>query len=578
MSGGAGRRSRAAADRGSDGWSDAWSDGGSGGAAGGTPDECVVALRDVFCVHRSGQGDAAALQGTNLELARGELLCVLGPSGAGKSTLLRVIAGLQPPSAGAVIVLGQDIGRISARARAQLRHRRFGLLAQSPDRALAPALPAGRAVELPLALRGVAVRERRARVDELLAATGLSDRAGALPEELSGGERQRLALCAALAHRPALLLADEPTGELDETSAQAIRELIASLARDDGTSVIVASHDATMATIADRSVRLAGGRVVAERRGSEEALVIDARGWLALPAEVLSQAGLQHRARVQSVQRGLTLTAAGSEHERPPSARPRARAPDCRDPRLEHGEDPHTERNPQTERGGEPQPRRLDYGPARVQLRAATRRYGSARAGRLVIAELTHEFAASRLTAVTGRSGSGKTTLLRILAGLDRPDTGELLIDGLPLGGCDREQLASLRRARIGYMSQAPAPPGFLSAQESIALALRVRGASQPAADARAREALARVGLAERATQRLARLSAGETQRVALARALASARGLLIADEPTSRLDELGTGAVAKLLADAAADGHTVICSTHDAAVIAHADAVLALR
>ncbi len=525
--------------------------------ASGDPDARAVWLRDVFCVHRSGQGDAAALQGTNLELACGELLCVLGRSGAGKSTLLRVIAGLQPPSAGAVVVLGQDIGRISARARARLRHRRLGLLAQSPDRALAPARPAGRAVELPLALRGVPPHTRRARVDELLTATGLRNRAGSLPAELSGGERQRVALCAALAHRPALLLADEPTGELDEPSAQAVRELIASLARDEGTSVIVASHDAAMARIADRSVRLAGGRVVAERRGGgEEALVIDARGWLALPAELLARAGLDARVHVHAAAAGsgLTLSAAGGDGSyasagaRAPSARPlRARA---------------------TGR---------DHRPALVALRAAARRYGSASAGRVVLAGLTHEFATGALTVVSGRSGSGKTTLLRLLALLDRPDSGELLIDGQPLDGADRERLASVRRARIGYMPPAPAPAGFLSAHESIALALRVRGASRPAAAAGAREALALVGLTELATQRLARLSAGETQRVALARALASARGLLIADEPTSRLDELGAGAVAQLLAGAAADGHTVICASHDPAVIARADALLAL-
>jgi len=175
----------------------------------------IVRLRDVFCVHRTSEGDAAALQGMNIELERGEVLGVLGPSGAGKSTLLRVIAGIQVPSAGVVQVLDRDIGRTGARARARLRHREMGFVSQHSDDALAPDLSARHALELPLALRRVPARDRRARASELLELAGLTDRADALPGELSGGERQRLVVCAAVAHRPALLLADEPTGELD---------------------------------------------------------------------------------------------------------------------------------------------------------------------------------------------------------------------------------------------------------------------------------------------------------------------------------------------------------------------------
>ena len=514
----------------------------------------VVELRDVFCVHRTNQGDAAALQGTNLELAGGEVLCVLGPSGAGKSTLLRVIAGLQPPSAGAVTVLGQDMGRIPARARARVRHRLLGLLGQSSDGALPPALPAGRAVELPLALRGMPARARQARVRELLQAADLSERAGALPAALSGGERQRFALCAALAHRPALLLADEPTGELDDASARTVLGLIGSLARQGGTSVIVASHDHAMAALADRSVRLRDGRIVEERRGGDRTMVIDHGGWAALPAELLERAGFKRRARVRPSGRGLLLTPAAPENGRPDHAGPAGGS---------------------VIRAAEPA---RSWSPARVELRAASRGYGNGRARRPVIEELSHRFAPGCVTAVIGRSGSGKSTLLRIIAGLDRPDTGEVLIDEHPIAEADPERLASLRRERIGYMPQEPAPASFLSAEESIVLALRVRGIGEPAAVARAHAALANVDVTDRARQRVLRLSAGETQRLALARALACAGGLLIADEPSSRLDEASTGRVARLLAEAAAGGHTVICATHDPAVIARADDVLELR
>src|ERR1700758_3324145 len=250
----------------------------------------VVELRDVFSVHRTNEGDAAALAGTNLELARGEVLCVLGPSGAGKSTLLRVIAGIQPPSAGVVRVLGRDIGRMPARSRSRLRHELMGFLGQHTDTALSPDLRMRDAVALPLALRGMPRRERCRRVDELFQATALTDRADALPGELSGGERQRFALCAALAHRPALLFADEPTGELDDASAAAIRALIVEMARTNGTSVILVTHDPGTAGVADRTLRIRDGRIVSDRRGGEEALVIDS-GWLRLSARLVIPAG-----------------------------------------------------------------------------------------------------------------------------------------------------------------------------------------------------------------------------------------------------------------------------------------------
>ncbi len=140
----------------------------------------VVALRDVFSVHRTNEGDAAALQGATLMVTRGESICVLGPSGAGKSTLLRVIAGLQTPSAGTVRVLGRDIGRASGRARARVRHESIGLLGQHSGSSLSPDLALRDCVALPLALRGAARGARRRRAEELLEAAGLQDRAGAL--------------------------------------------------------------------------------------------------------------------------------------------------------------------------------------------------------------------------------------------------------------------------------------------------------------------------------------------------------------------------------------------------------------
>ena len=508
--------------------------------------EAVAELRDVFCVHRTNEGDAAALQGTNLELARGEVLCVLGPSGAGKSTLLRVVAGVQQPSAGIVRVLGRDVGRMPARARSRFRHELVGFLGQDTQAALSPDLRIRDAIGLALALRGRPAAQRPARVGELLSAAGLTDRADAFPGQLSGGERQRAALCAAVAHRPALLLADEPTAELDDASARAIRALIVQLARTEGTSVLLVTHDLATAEVADRIVRIRDGRIVSDTEGGQEALVVD-RGWLQIPPDLLAQAGIGPRARVELSPDGLIVTQApGGPVPVPVPVPPRA-----------PGECPT---------------------PARVELCSVARAFGRGHIRREVLRGLSHDFAPGQLTVITGRSGAGKTTLLQLAAGLDRPSSGQVVLDGRPLGELTDEQLAGLRRQRIGYLSQGAAPIGFLSAAENVVLSLRLRGWAADAAAARAAAALSRTGLSDRARQRAQRLSAGEAQRLGLARALAAARGLLIVDEPTSSQDESNARGIAVLLLAAARDeGQTVICASHDPAVIGQADQVVAL-
>jgi ABC-type lipoprotein export system ATPase subunit len=513
----------------------------------------AIELRDVFCVHRTNEGDAAALQGLSLRLRHGERLCVLGPSGAGKTTLLRVIAGLQEPSAGSVMVFGRDAGRLSGRERARLRHQFIGFLDQHAESTLSPELRIADVVALPLALRGVRRAQRRRRAAALLRSAGLDDRADAFASELSGGERQRVALCAAVAHRPPLLLADEPTAELDERSARDIAALIDELAEAEGTTVIVVSHDPAMADTAQRAVRIRDGRIVEERIDGGRRLVVGPGGWVRLPSPLLEETGIGATARAELLGDGVLLTpagaSAGAERPAPPDVVTAAATGALRTRPA-----------------------------ATVELRSLSRRRGRGARRRAVIEELSVSFQPGCLTAVTGRSGSGKTTLLELLAALRAADAGELLLDGVSLAGAGPEGLAEVRRRRIGYLPQEPSPVGFLSAAENVVLALRIRGRPADLASVAADEILARVGLADRSRQRVWRLSAGEGQRVALARAIACADGLLVVDEPTSRLDQASAAAVARLLAETASgDGQTVICATHDPEVIRHADEVLEL-
>jgi len=508
----------------------------------------AVDCHDLFKVHRTPEGDAAALQGLSLQVDAGEVLTVLGPSGAGKSTLLRVIAGLDVPSAGSAHVLGHDLARLSARRRARLRRDLIGFVGQDSAGALPPDLTIAGAVALPLALRGQGGTGSRGRAADLLRRVGLGDRMDARPAELSGGERQRAVVAAGLAHGPRLVLADEPTGALDAATAQSVLDLLVAIAAEEGATVLLVSHDLAATRVADRVVRIRDGRVSEESLGGEQAVVVGRGGWLRIPQPLLAGAGIASRARVRLVDGAVTLQAPEGSHAAPAASPSRA---------------------------GDPEAGLA--GPA-VRLAAVAKGYDSGHARREVFAGFDADFAAGAFTVVTGRSGSGKSTLLRLVAGLERADAGSVRVGDDELAVLDREGLAALRAGGIAVVDQDPALAGVLTAEELVAAPLQA--ADTPDVEAReiAGAWLARVGLAARARQRAGRLSAGERQRVAIARALAAGRGLLLIDEPTARLDEQAARDAGLLLAAAAREhGATVIAATHDPLLAEAADAELAL-
>jgi putative ABC transport system ATP-binding protein len=196
----------------------------------------------------------------DLELAAGQYVAVVGESGAGKSTLLNLIAGLDQPDAGGIRVDNLDITTLGEDARTRLRRARVGFVFQAFH--ILPHLTVAQNVELPLVLLGTAPDERTTRVNELLAAVGLGDRGASPPRELSGGELQRVAVARALVHRPALVLADEPTGNLDPETADTVLQLLARTIKAQGAAGILVTHSLHAAATADRVLRLDNGRLI----------------------------------------------------------------------------------------------------------------------------------------------------------------------------------------------------------------------------------------------------------------------------------------------------------------------------
>ncbi len=506
----------------------------------------AVEVRDAFRIYDTESTATAALQGLDLAVEEGEIVVVLGPSGSGKTTLLRVLAGLERLSAGSVRVLGTDVGRLDAGAAAAFRATELGILDQHYARSLSPDLSCGHTVGLHLELAGHSPREARRAAQPLLEEVGLADRAGERPQRLSGGEQQRVAVCAAVAHRPRLLLADEPAGELDADNARIVYDLLGGIVRSAGATAVIVSHDTQAASIADRLVSIRDGRIVEEARpGSTPLLVISRKGWARLP-----HAGDEPRhAEVSERDGRIVVTPQASGPVRGEPSGDRAGA---------HGD-------------GRGRP-----GPVVAELDQVSRHFETPSGRRVVLDRVSHRFEAGTLTGVIGRSGSGKTTLLHLLAGLDHPSAGSVTVAGERLAAKTRTELADLRREHIALVTQEPGLIPYLSALENVELHLELRGRRDGASGARG--ALDQVGLGERVHHRAADLSAGERERVAIARALASTPDILLVDEPTARLDEENAHRIGALLAEVAhRAGLAVVCATHDPALTETMDGTLEL-
>jgi putative ABC transport system ATP-binding protein len=221
----------------------------------------MIELKNVHKVYPMGEVSVPALRGINLTIHPGEFVAIMGPSGSGKSTLMHLLGCLDLPSDGVVQLDGKDITELDEGTLAQIRGKKVGFVFQTFN--LIPTLTAQENVELPLFFQGVPREKRRARAAELLPKVGLDGRLHHKPAQLSGGERQRVAIARALANDPEIILADEPTGNLDSESGKAILELLAQLHRE-GKTIILVTHNPEAAAYAQRIVRIRDGRLVEE--------------------------------------------------------------------------------------------------------------------------------------------------------------------------------------------------------------------------------------------------------------------------------------------------------------------------
>jgi ABC-type lipoprotein export system ATPase subunit len=515
----------------------------------------TVRAHDVFCLYPTPHGHVAALRGLTLDIRPGERVLVHGPNGSGKTTLLKVLAGQQSASVGTVSVCGVDLVGAPERDRAALRARNLGLIEQSHLRSLRPELTVRDNIALQLALGGMRRDRARRAADEVLGDLGLAALAPRRPQTLSGGEAQRVAVCAAVAHRPTLVLADEPTGDLDRENAEAVHDLLATVTGAVGAALLLVSHDTQAVRIAHRIVRIRDGRCSEEWRPDDagrESLVVDDRGWVRLPESVRRETGMRERLHASVVDGSIFLSNADESTDtvdETPTEAIRA--------------DPWAASD------------RAGVTTAVDRPIATLTDVTVDRGGRRVLDKRSLRVCPGALTVVRGRSGSGKTTLLRLLAGLDRPDTGEVVVAGTDLATLDRAGLADLRRAHMAVAGQGAALLESLDVTANLEMARQVRGLAPESPDVGGWiDALGLGPLRDRAVRVL---SGGERQRVGLGRVLAVAPTIAIVDEPTSQQDEANAERLVAVLSAAAARGIAVVAATHDPVLVAAADDVLDL-
>jgi peptide/nickel transport system ATP-binding protein len=539
----------------------------------------------VYCdglvkIYKVADIEVVALQGLDLAVESGEMMALVGASGSGKSTLLNVIGGLDTPNAGTVSVDGIDLLKMTDRGRVFYKRETVGFLWQQPGRNLLSYLTAAENVELPMTLTDMKGAQRRVRSLELLDVLGLAKRASFRPDRLSGGEQQRVALAVAMANNPPLLLADEPTGQLDSEGAGQVFDALRRVCEVFGTTVIVVTHDPQVVARVDRVIGIRDGRTSTEIRrarnhadGSlieEEWVILDQTGRLQIPQVYVDTLLMRGRVKVRlelnhvsvwpelAANRALRSTESNHGVWRPSQTYDLGRTQDIGGVATSGS-------------GRPPVPAVKTKGLSRV-FNVGVERIDA-------IVDVSMSVPRGVLALVKGRSGSGKTTLLNLIGGLDDPTAGHIWVGGDKLSEMTSADRVALRRQHIGFVFQTFGLMPFLSARENVEAPLRLLRRPSKERRERVDQALELVGLAGHAQHRTHELSGGQLQRVAIARALVKGPSLILADEPTGQLDTTtGSNIIALLQQVAHQLGITVIVASHDPKIEEAADRIFELR
>ena len=278
-----------------------------------------IACEDLFKIYKSDELEVVALRGLDLKVGYGEFMAIVGASGSGKSTLLNILAGLDQPSAGRAFVGKRDLLTLEEAEMVSYRRNDVGFIWQQTGRNLVPYLSAIQNIEVPLLLNGISAKTARQRASELISAVNLENRAEHHAEQLSGGEQQRVSIAVALANNPPLLLADEPTGELDAIAADSIYALLGDLNSRFKTTIIIVTHDPEIASRVDRVIAIRDGRTSmeifrsTERIGGvtnvvhDEYVLVDSAGRLQIPRELLDKLSIQERAKLVAGEKQILI-------------------------------------------------------------------------------------------------------------------------------------------------------------------------------------------------------------------------------------------------------------------------------
>ena len=275
----------------------------------------------LFKIYKAADLEVVALRGLELTVQQGEILAIVGASGSGKSTLLNILAGYDAPSAGTIRVGDFDLLQMTNKEVVKYRRHEVGFIWQETSRNLFPYLTTLENVELPMVISGSPKTERKKRAQDLLDIVGLGDRSNHKPAELSGGEQQRVAIAVGLSNKPPLLLADEPTGELDDQTGKEVLELLNKVNQDLGTTILIVTHDPAIATSVQRAIAIKDGKtstettreVSYERKlngetaNTEEFLLIDTAGSVQIPRDVLNKLSIERKVRVDIKDGKVTL-------------------------------------------------------------------------------------------------------------------------------------------------------------------------------------------------------------------------------------------------------------------------------